>query len=75
MLQSYGRDVNSAYTIAKVLRKNFKNITVFVPQIAASGATLIAISADKIVMGELSKLSPIDPQILNRLERVSSRYC
>jgi len=55
--------VNSAFTIAKVLRKNFKEIKVFIPQIAASGATLIAIAANEIVMGMVSKLSPIDPII------------
>lgn len=61
LLHSYGGDPNSAYIIAKVLRKNFKNIITFIPQIAASGATLIAIASNEIIMGELSKLSPVDP--------------
>ncbi len=72
LLHSYGGDLNSAYTIAKVLRKNFKNIRVFIPQIAASGATLVAIAANEIVMGELSKLSPIDPLISTPRGRESS---
>jgi len=46
--------------IAKTLRNNFSKIRVYVPHIAASGATLIAIAADEIVMGEISRLSPID---------------
>jgi len=33
----------------------------FVPHIAASGATLLAISCDEIIMGDISHLSPIDP--------------
>lgn len=60
LLHSYGGGVSSAYMIAKTLRKNFSKIRVFVPHIAASGATLIAIAADEIVMGEISRLSPID---------------
>jgi ClpP class serine protease len=44
--------------IAKTLRKNFSKIRVYIPHVAASGATLIAISADEIVMGEISRLSP-----------------
>jgi len=72
LLHSYGGDPNSAYTIAKVLRKNFKSITAFIPQMAPSGATLIAIAANEIIMGELSKLSPIDPLISTPQGRESS---
>jgi membrane-bound ClpP family serine protease len=60
LLHSYGGGVDSAYMIAKALRKNFSKIRVYIPHVAASGATLIAISADEIVMGEISRLSPID---------------
>ena len=60
LLHSYGGGVNSAYMIAKTLRNNFSKIRVYVPHIAASGATLIAIAADEIAMGEISRLSPID---------------
>jgi len=58
LLHSYGGGVDSAYMIAKTLRKNFSKIRVYIPHVAASGATLIAISADEIVMGEISRLSP-----------------
>jgi len=60
LLHSPGGGVSSAYVIAKALRKNFDDITVFIPQLAASGATLIAIAANRIVMGEISRVSPID---------------
>jgi len=36
---------------------------VIVPNLAKSAATMIAISADRIVMGVTSELGPIDPQI------------
>lgn len=72
LLHSFGGGIESAYAIAKALRKNFKEITAFVPQIAASGATLIAIASNKIVMGDISRLSPIDIQIFSKGERKSA---
>lgn len=60
LLHSRGGGVSSAYVITKALRKYFNEIKVFIPQLAASGATLIAIAANEIVMGEISRLSPID---------------
>jgi len=38
-------------------------VTVFVPQLAMSGGTLVALGADEIVMTEHAMLGPIDPQI------------
>lgn len=38
-------------------------MTAFVPLYAMSGGTLIALSADEIVMCEHSVLGPIDPQL------------
>jgi ATP-dependent protease ClpP protease subunit len=72
LLHSFGGGIEAAYVIAKALRDNFEEIITFVPQIAASGATLIAISSDKIVMGEISRLSPIDVQIFSKGERKSA---
>lgn len=72
LLHSSGGGVSSAYMIGKALRKNFKEITAFIPQIAASGATLIAITANKIVMGEISRLSPIDVQLWSNDEMRSA---
>lgn len=72
LLHSPGGGVESAYAIAKTLRKNFIEIISFIPQVAASGATLIAISSNKIVMGEIGRLSPIDIQILSKGERRSA---
>jgi len=38
-------------------------VTVFVPHYAMSGGTLIALSADEIVMDHNAVLGPVDPQI------------
>jgi len=62
LLNSPGGLIQSSYKIARALRKNFKNIRVFVPHIAASGGTLISLIGNEIVMGLMSQLSPIDPQ-------------
>lgn len=61
LIHSPGGEVSSAYVIASVLRENFNKIITFVPHIAASGATLLSISSNEIIMGDISQLSPIDP--------------
>ena len=62
LVSSPGGLVQSSYKVARALRKAFKEIIVFVPHIAASGGTLIALTGNKIVMGMMSQLSPLDPQ-------------
>jgi len=61
LINSPGGLVQSSYKVAKALRKNFKNIIVFVPHLAASGGTLIALVGNEIIMGMMSQLSPLDP--------------
>ena len=61
LVNSPGGLVQSSYKIAHALRKTFNEIIVFVPHIAASGGTLLALTGNKIVMGMMSHLSPLDP--------------
>lgn len=63
VVNSFGGGVSSSFKVAYALRKNFDNITVFVPHIAASGGTLIALTGDEIVMGDMSTITPIDVQM------------
>jgi len=63
LLNSPGGLVDSSYKIAYLLRKSFENITIFIPHMALSGGTLIALSGDTIVMGPMSQLSPLDVQL------------
>lgn len=63
LLNSPGGLVTSSYKIARALRRNFNNIIVFVPHMAASGGTLIALAGNEIVMGVMSQLSPLDVQV------------
>lgn len=63
LVNTLGGGMSSAYKIARVIRKTFDQITTFVPHIAASGGTLLALTGDKIVMGPMSHLTPLDVQI------------
>lgn len=51
-----------AYRIARELHRRFEQVTVFVPAKAKSAATLIALAADELVLGELGELGPLDAQ-------------
>lgn len=53
----------AATQIARALSRQKAKVTVFVPHYAMSGGTLIALSADEIVMCEHAVLGPLDPQI------------
>jgi hypothetical protein len=61
---SAGGTIESAYQISK-LCKSFtqKKFIVNIPRQAKSAATLLALGADQIHMGNLGQLGPIDPQL------------
>jgi hypothetical protein len=63
LVNSMGGGMSSSYKVARALRTSFGDITAFVPHIAASGGTLMAVTANTIVMGLMSQLSPLDVQI------------
>lgn len=73
VLNSPGGFVGSSYKVARALRKSFKRIVVFVPHIAASGGTLVALTGNEIVMGVMSQLSPLDPHTAIRKGRVYAK--
>ena len=66
-VNSHGGLIQVSYKIARALWKAFEEIIVFVPHIAASGETLLALTGNKIVMGMMSQLSSLDPQAQNGL--------
>lgn len=63
LLQSPGGDIDTAEKIVGMLRHRSKSLRVIVAESAKSAATLLAIAADAIVMGYISELGPIDPQV------------
>lgn len=63
LLHSPGGQAEAAESILKYLRARFDHIRVIVPHAAMSAATMLALGADEIVMGDQSQLGPIDPQV------------
>jgi len=63
LVNTVGGSLASSFTIAMAIRRTFGDITVFVPHIAASGGTLMALVGDTIRMGPMSQLGPLDPQV------------
>ncbi|MEF3254198.1 MAG: ATP-dependent Clp protease proteolytic subunit [Deferribacterales bacterium] len=53
----------AATQIARALSKHKAKVTVFIPHYAMSGGTLIALSADEIVMSKHAVIGPLDPQL------------
>jgi Serine dehydrogenase proteinase len=72
LLNSPGGGLHSSFKVARAIRNSFKSIEIYVPHMAASGGTLIALAADKIVMGIMSQLSPLDPQIYYNGRQISA---
>jgi membrane-bound ClpP family serine protease len=63
ILYSNGGSGEAAYLISKCCKEYSKKFNVAIPRRAKSAATLIALGADEIHMGQMSHLGPIDPQI------------
>jgi ClpP class serine protease len=63
LLHTPGGDLAATESLVDYLHAKFDDIRVIVPQIAMSAGTMIACSADRIMMGDQSNLGPIDPQI------------
>ena len=63
ILHTPGGLVLAAEQIAHALINHSGTITVFVPHYAMSGGTLLALTADQIVMDPNAVLGPVDPQI------------
>lgn len=56
-----GGDMVAPLRLVKLIRSYCKEFEVLVPYRCHSAGTLIALGADKIVMGKLGELSPVDP--------------
>jgi ClpP class serine protease len=63
ILHTPGGLVLAAEQIAHALIERQGKVTVFVPHYAMSGGTLLALTADEVVMDPNAVLGPVDPQI------------
>ena len=64
ILHSPGGSAEAAESLVEYLRQRFDDIRVFIPVAAMSAATMMALAADRLVMGQHSQLGPIDPQFI-----------
>ncbi len=69
ILHTPGGTGNAAESIVAYLRSKFSDIEVVIPTYAMSAGTMIALAADRLLMGRQSQLGPIDAQLVinNRL--------
>ena len=63
LLHTPGGITNAAECIVAYLWSKFTDIEVVVPTFAMSAGTMIALGANRLVMGRQSQLGPIDPQL------------
>ena len=63
ILHTPGGLVLASEQIAHALCRHPARVTIFVPHYAMSGGTLLALSADEIVMDDNAVLGPVDPQL------------
>lgn len=72
ILHTPGGDVAATESIIDYLSTMFDDVRVVVPQLAMSGGTMIACSANSIVMGKHSNLGPIDPQFMTPYGQIAA---
>ena len=63
LVNSPGGAMDSSYKIALAVRQALKHVTTFVPHVAASGGTLLALAGNEIYMGPMSHVTPLDTQV------------
>lgn len=62
LLASPGGDGESAIRMVRSIQSRCSELTVVVPDMAKSAATLLCLGADRILMGPGGDLGPVDPQ-------------
>ncbi|MBK8703903.1 MAG: hypothetical protein IPN33_09945 [Saprospiraceae bacterium] len=73
-IKSDGGSGKGALRIIHLLRHYYKQIYALVPLDCASAATMLALGADKIMMGPLAYLSAIDTSITHELSPIDQKY-
>lgn len=60
---TYGGDPNAGYRIGRALQHHYEMVTLLVVGPCKSAGTLIAIAANKLVIGDMGELGPLDIQL------------
>ena len=73
ILHTPGGDPFSSLFISRIIKNYPKQVRAVVPLYAMSGGTILALSCEKILMGENACLGPVDPQLGNLLSYGSAK--
>ncbi len=65
LIDSPGGSAEAAYKLARFLRIHCGGYTAIVPRYAKSAATLLALGADEILLGDCGELGPLDAQLVD----------
>lgn len=65
LMHSLGGDPKETYRMMSILRLHMDDIEVLVPQEAKSAATLFCLGANKVLMGSMGELGPLDMQLVS----------
>ncbi len=63
MIISNGGDPITSLRIVGLLRERFEKVSVLLPYVAYSAATILSLGADELVMHPYSNIGPVDPQL------------
>jgi len=66
LVHSPGGILTTCYQIARLFTASMDEWEALIPELAASGATLISLASSNIVLGDMAHLGPVDPQVLSR---------
>jgi hypothetical protein len=69
-IYSLGGATPVAWALTNLIREFTNDFTVLVPSFAFSCATSIALGANKIIMGKMGTLGPVDPQVANEFNPI-----
>ena len=70
VIYSFGGDATVAWALSNLIREFTKDFSVLVPSFAFSCATSIALGANKIIMGKMGTLGPVDPTVSNEFNPI-----
>ncbi len=66
LVHSPGGGLTSCYMVARLFSRYTNSWIALVPDLAASGATLICLGSCQIVMSGIAQLGPLDPQVSSK---------
>lgn len=69
LIHSPGGELTSCYRIARLFSCYLDSWTALIPELAASGATLICLGSENLVMSDFAQLGPVDPQVVSRRQQ------